>query len=237
MTRRKPTTRAVAEVAKFTAEAALAAAQRTLVFSEIRRIDAEAKMAEEELAAHLATDGSHCIYRLVGEINSDSVTDCQQHLAEWHRRYPGRELEVVFSSPGGYLFDGMALFDYLRQLSGAGHRIVTGSEGWSASMAGILLQAGDHRWIGAQSWLMLHEGSLFIDGYAPVFRVGDEYRFNERAQERILRIFAARSKGRVTIEFLREQMHRTDWYLEPVEALGLGLVDEIRGLLPEPGRP
>jgi len=227
--RPKPITRDRAEIKKFEAEAALAAVDRLKTFAEIRKLEAEAKEIEEDLAARLASDDSHCVYRLVGDIDKESVTECQGYLAEWHRRYPGRELEVVFCSAGGYLFEGMALFDYLRQLSAAGHRIVTGCEGWSASMAGILLQAGDHRWMGAQSWLMIHEGSDCLEGFTPIYKIGDVHRFNERAQERILRIFSERSKGRATIEFLREQSSRKDWYLEPIEALRLGLVDEIRG--------
>ena len=63
-------------------------------------------------------------------------------------------MEIVFSSPGGGIISGFELFDFMQDLRSKGHKITTGSLGYAASMAGILLQAGDVRWIGHQSWMI-----------------------------------------------------------------------------------
>ena len=69
-----------------------------------------------------------------------------------------------------------------------GHKITTGSLGYAASMAGILLQAGDVRWIGHQSWMMIHRAAF--GAYGKTFEIEDEVRFVRRIEERIFNIIS-----------------------------------------------
>jgi len=97
----------------------------------------------------------------------------------------------------------------------------------AASMAGILLQAGDRRWIGHQAWLMIHRAAFGAVG--KTFEIEDEVAWIKRIEARILDIFAKRSTlSKVKI---KRNWDRKDWWISSDEALELGLVDEIRGEL------
>jgi ATP-dependent Clp protease protease subunit len=150
-------------------------------------------------------------------------------LTEWHRLDPKCDIEIIFSSPGGSIIDGFELFDYIQHLRNCGHTVTTGSLGYAASMAGILLQSGGTRWIGHQAWLMIHRAAF--GAYGKTFEVEDEVKFVKRIEERILDIFTSRSK--LTRTKIKRNWERKDWWISADEALELGLVDEIRAMMPE----
>ena len=150
-------------------------------------------------------------------------------LTEWSRLDPKCDMEIVFSSPGGGIISGFELFDFIQSLRSSGHKITTGSLGYAASMAGILLQAGDVRWIGHQSWMMIHRAAFGAMG--KTFEVEDEVKFVKRIEKRILDIFISRSKLSKTK--IQRNWNRKDWWITADECLDLNLVDEVRGILPE----
>ena len=138
-------------------------------------------------------------------------------------------MEIIFSSPGGSIIDGFELFDHIQQLRNEGHHITTGTLGYAASMAGILLQAGDTRWVGQQAWLMIHRAAF--GAYGKTFEIEDEVKFIKRIEERILDIFTSRSK--LTTNKIKRNWDRKDWWISADESIDLGLVDEVRAILPE----
>ena len=150
-------------------------------------------------------------------------------LTQWHRKDPECAIEVIFSSPGGSIIDGFELFDFLQDLRAQGHHITTGSLGMAASMAGVLLQAGDSRWIGHQSWMMIHRAAFGAIG--KTYEIEDEVELVKRIEDRILDIFSSRSK--LSQSQLRKNWDRKDWWIDADECLVLGLVDEIRAMMPE----
>ena len=75
-------------------------------------------------------------------------------------------------------------------------------------MAGILLQAGERRWIGHQSWMMIHRAAFLAVG--KTFEVEDEVEFIKRVEDRILNIFVARSN--LTKQKIKRNWDRKDWW-------------------------
>ena len=136
-------------------------------------------------------------------------------------------MEIVFASPGGSITAGFELFDFIQQLRSRGHKITTGSLGMAASMAGILLQAGDKRWIGHQSWILIHRASFGAIGKS--FEIEDEVELIKRIEERIINIFTTRSN--LTSLKIKRNWDRKDWWINADEALEMGLVDEIKGIM------
>lgn len=234
---RQPT---VEERDKFTAEAeaARALARKTIAEAEeaehsaavacIEREKAEEKRAREK-HADAYPDRSYQFGEVVGDA---SVKKCMMQLAQWHRESPDCEMEIVFDSPGGSVVDGMHLFDYISGMREQ-HKITTRTRGMAASMAGILLQAGDVRVMGPQASLMIHEASFAASG--KIGDVEDTTEWVNKVQERILSIFADRVAGsddkkatkKLTKTQLRNRWRRKNWWLDSDEALRHGLVDEV----------
>jgi ATP-dependent Clp protease protease subunit len=146
-----------------------------------------------------------------------------ERLAYWSRTEPGCAIELIFTSPGGSVIDGMALFDFIQQLRRAGHFITTRALGWAASMAGILLQAGDKRVMAKESYVLIHEISTGAVG--KIGEIEDEVKFVKKIQGRILDIFAARAN--VKREYFAKHWKRQDWWLDSDEALKIGIIDEV----------
>lgn len=236
-------TKQQAETAKLEAEAERAKADARLAIAKARKEAALAKEAEcdaekslialerlrEERDAELVEDGRRNVYRFAVPVSDASVRTCMATLEEWARLEEDEEtkssFEVVFTSPGGSVLHGFALFDFLRSLSRRGHRIVTTSLGYSASMAGVLLQAGDTRKIGTESYLHIHEISAGMVG--KVSELEDEVEFCKKMTQRTVDIFVSRSGGKLTAGKLRKMFERRECWLASDEALRYGLVDEI----------
>ncbi|MAH46095.1 hypothetical protein CMI37_09695 [Candidatus Pacearchaeota archaeon] len=204
--------------------------------SETRKTAAEAGKSEIEFEKayssrqkELLSDEENHLYRFSKEVSFNSVQACMNKLTQWHRKDPKCKIEIVFSSPGGSIIDGFELFDFIQYLRGKGHFVTTGSLGMAASMAGILLQAGDVRWIGHQAWLMIHRAAFGAIG--KTYEIEDEVKLVKRIEGRILDIFTSRSN--LTRHKIVRNWDRKDWWIDADEAVEMGLVDEVRARLPE----
>lgn len=187
--------------------------------------------ANEKRAKELVSDYENRVYRFHTDVNPSTAAKCRSTLAEWHRLDPGCDIEIQFLSPGGSVTDGLALFDSIQELRRAAHVITTSTIGMAASMAGILLQAGDHRIMGAESWLLIHQAAFMAVGSS--FQVEDKAEWIKRIEDRILDIFAARaaasdSKKPLTKLQIKRRWHRKDWWISSDEAIKYGFVDEVR---------
>jgi ATP-dependent Clp endopeptidase proteolytic subunit ClpP len=225
-----------AELAYKLAEVERVKAEIVKTQAEARKLDAEAAKAEIEAnktytsrQKELYDDEENCLYRFSKEVSHASVQACMGKLTQWHRQDPKCDIEIIFSSPGGSIIDGFELFDFIQHLRSSGHKVTTGSLGMAASMAGILLQAGDVRWIGHQAWLMIHRAAFGAIG--KTYEIEDEVRLVKRIEERILDIFTSRSK--LTKAKIKRNWDRKDWWIDADECVKLGLVDEIKAMMPE----
>ena len=213
-----------AELQKLQAEA-----EKAQIDTDQQRITFEKNKRSRQI--ELAEDKENHLYRFRDQVTGQSVTNCIKRLTAWSRLDPGCEMEIIFSSPGGSIIDGFELFDFIQHLRNDGHKITTGSLGYAASMAGILLQAGDVRWIGHQAWLMIHRAAF--GAFGKTFEVEDEVKFIKRIEKRIVDIFTTRSN--LTSSKIRRNWDRKDWWISADQALEANLVDEIRAIMPETG--
>ena len=209
--------RAEAEAVKAGAEAEIASAQARA--SEIQMRDLQRK--EREI---LAENKFHHTFLFDDSVASGSVTQCMDRLNMWDRLDPGCDVEIVFNSPGGSVTQGMALYDHIQEFKRRGHRVTTVAMGMAASMAGILLQAGDVRAIGAESYVLIHE--IATGAIGKIGEIEDTVTFVKMIQKRVLNIFAARSKKPAS--YFERHWRRKDWWLSSEDCLELGIVDEVR---------
>lgn len=229
------------------AEAAMAEAEdyrsnaiKNLADAELTRVQTisdrlSAEKDEREAKEELAANKYHHKYNFTSAVDSESSQALMDQMEQWSRLAPTCAMEVVFSSPGGSVIDGLALFDFIQMIRNRGHKVTTGAIGYAASMAGILLQAGEHRWIGRECYILVHEVSFGAGG--KIGEVEDEVKFIKKIQNRVLDIFAMRiaeagrrgtAKKPLTKTQLAQRWERKDWWIESSEALEWGFVDEIR---------
>lgn len=189
----------------------------------------------------------HNIIHFRDSVTDGSVAELMKCLDIWRRSQSNkgiapkdqRPIQIIFTSPGGSIISGLVLFDYLQDLKRQGHQIITGTYGMAASMAGILLQAGNTRWIGKEAWLMIHEASFMAAGKTS--EAEDTVEWIKAIQRRILDIFASRAASadpnRVEgalrhnhdwyVKRIEKEWKRKDWFLNSDEALKYGFVDQI----------
>jgi len=200
-----------------------------LLDTEIRDSDAHARQTEIETVElerryqdFKAGDQFNRVYRFTDSVHEQSFNHCMDTLARW-TRLNNDPIEIIFFSPGGEIIQGLALFDFIQGIRAKEVKVTTGATGMAASMAGVLLQAGDHRWIGEQSWMLIHRPSTAAIG--ALYEVEDTLEFTKRLEEKLITILMSRSK--LTPEIIKEKWQRKDWWLTAEEALDFGLVDEV----------
>lgn len=203
------------------------ALERDKLKQELRKLTAEADMAEQERGLRLEAQATRKDTRRVVNFNdgvgSVSVAICKEKLAHLVTLDPKAPIEIVFNSPGGSVIDGFDLYDTILQLRSSGTPINTTILGMGASMGGVLSQAGGIRRIGPHGLLMIHEVANFTVGKLSTLK--DDVKLSERLYDKLITILAKRST--LTVEEIKEKANRQDWWCDSEEALRYGFVDEV----------
>jgi ATP-dependent Clp endopeptidase proteolytic subunit ClpP len=213
-----------AEIALWEAERdrELAAADKERAQAAVANLSAQREL--EKRSKELSHAHHRRLYHFSESVSAQAVQTCQATLEHWAVIDPGCAIEVLFDSPGGSVFPGMNLFDFLQELRRANHHVTTSTRGMAASMAGILLQAGDKRVMGAESFILIHEISAQTMG--KLGDIEDSVELYKMMSKRVVDIFAARST--MTKKRIEDGWRRKDWWIPSDQALKLGLVDEVR---------
>ncbi len=205
---------------------AKAAAETSSLITSSRLAALSADKAEREaLEANCDWRYQHK-YMFAEGTSAAGVTRAIDRINVWDQLDPTCDIEIAFNSPGGDVIAGMSFFDYLRDMARKGHKITTVCTGMAASMAGILLQAGDTRVATRESMILIHEIAFSAGG--KIGDVEDTWLMAQKLTDHVIRIFVQRSGGKLTEEYLKAHWARKDWWLDAEEALALGIIDEIR---------
>lgn len=115
--------------------------------------DVLARWAETPLAAAGDSDTTITIYDVIGEDwwSGGGFTD--KRMAAALRSIGERDVTVNINSPGGDMFDGIAIYNQLVQHKG---RVTVNVMGLAASAASIIAMAGDEINMATGSFLMIH---------------------------------------------------------------------------------
>lgn len=201
-----------------------------LLRQQIRHEEAEAELSLLELEERrakerdrLARPGLHRRLPISGPIMGSNIDMWIEALEHWEMRDPGQPITVTIDSPGGDVLGGFGIFDTILRLRRKGHFVTTRGRGMIASMAAVLLQAGDERVMDANAQLMIHEISFGARG--KVSEIEDFENFAKKLQKRVLDILSERSK--LTARQIASRWKKTDWWMSAEEALELGFIDAI----------
>lgn len=128
-------------------------------------------------------------------------------------------LRVRVNSPGGSVFEGLAIANALRAHPAS---VIVQVDGLAASIASVIAMAADRVVMAPQSMLMIHEASGMC--------MGDAAEMSKMAEvldlisENIAGAYAAKAGG--TVDDWRVAMRLESWYLAD-EAVKAGLADEV----------
>jgi len=152
------------------------------------------------------------------EIGAFGVT-AKEFLAELGELTNTSRITLRINSPGGSVFDGIAIYNALRRH--AAHITVV-VEGIAASIASVIVCAGDEVVMPENAMLMLHEPSAVVSGTA------DDLLSMAAALEkmRVSLVSAYRDKSGLPDTKIETLLNKETW-LSASEALELGFADRI----------
>lgn len=125
------------------------------------------------------------------------------------------------NSPGGEVFDGVAIYQALKDHPA---NITVQIDSLAASIASVIAMAGDEVIIGKNATMMIHDGSgLCVGNAADMKQMVD---LLDQVSDNIASIYADRAGG--TPASWRKKMTAETWYTAN-EAVKAGLADKIKG--------
>lgn len=131
------------------------------------------------------------------------------------------KLLINLNSPGGDVFDGIAIYQALLDHPA---EITVKVNGLAASIASVIAMAGDRVVMGARSQIMIHEGFTFASGDSATMRKTAD--MLDRISDNIAAVYADRAGGDPVM--WRNRMREETWF-SAEEAVFAGLADEIEG--------
>jgi len=135
---------------------------------------------------------------------------------------PEEPIELYINSPGGSVYDGLAIVDMIKTIQ---PKVNTLGTGICASMGSYLLACGTGtRRCTENCRVMLHSVSSGSSGSFNDLLV--DFKETEFLQNLLLKGYVDFSNGKMTIEQIKEVTQR-DCYLNPKEAIEYGIIDSI----------
>ena len=134
---------------------------------------------------------------------------------------PKRDIKLYINSPGGSVYDGLAIIDTMNYIS---PDVQTIGVGLQASMGAMLLACGakGKRFVLPNARIMIHQPSSGTEG-----KVTDQeitLRESVYVKKKLIEIFAKQT-GK-SVEQVEKDMDRDNW-MSAEEALEYGIIDEV----------
>jgi ATP-dependent Clp protease, protease subunit len=188
---------------------------------KITALSTEAALDRWNPGVKAATDGdaSISIYEVIGEDPWTGGGVTVKRIDAALRSIGNRDVAVNINSPGGDVFEGIAIYNRLREHQG---KVNVKVLGLAASAASIIAMAGDSIQIGASSFLMIHNAWVLAIGNRHDMReVAD---FLEPFDRALADVYVARSGQK--LETVQAAMDAETW-LNGTTAVELGYADAL----------
>ena len=166
---------------------------------------------------------------VVNKFNEESAKKFRAQVLKRAAIDDSMPIIVYIDSYGGYIDSLNNMLDTMEQVP---NQFVTVCTGKSMSCGAVLLAAGDFRFCGRNSRVMVHQGSSGAGG--PIESLQNDVDESKRINKQLMSKIAERC-GMTLTQFkkeMKERLHRDDdeardLYLPPQDALELGIVDFV----------
>ncbi len=132
-------------------------------------------------------------------------------------------IKIILNSAGGDVYNGLFIYETVRDLVSKGIEITIEARGLAASMGILLLQSGSKRVATKHTRVMIHEMSDVCTGKTS--QIEDETVETKKVNDMLRNMLAERAKK--TSEEIEAICKRRDIWMSAQEALEFGLIDEI----------
>ena len=164
------------------------------------------------------------IYGVIGESWFEESVTARQLVAEIRElEKKHQRIHVRINSPGGSVFDGLAIFNALQSSTAEVH---TWNDGLAASMGAVLLMAGSKVHAARNSLMMLHSPSTGVWGNAK--EISEALSTLDKVQNSLVECLLTRS-NKTREQITAEYFDYSDHWLSAEEARQEGFVDELTG--------
>src|SRR3989339_1839498 len=163
---------------------------------------------------------------LWGQVDDDSAKHVIDRLLYLEMVQPGKEIQLIINSPGGYVTSGLAIYDTMKSISSP---ISTICSGLAASMGSIILSAGEkgRRFVLPHARVMIHQPSGGADGPASDIEIQiEELLKTKKLGAEIL----AKNCGKTVDEIMKD--FNRDYWMSAGESVEYGIVDGQLDRLP-----
>lgn len=158
-----------------------------------------------------------------GEVEENMTNILVAQLLFLEAENPTEPINMYIKSPGGSVYDGLAVYDVMQYIKCPVYTYVTG---WAASMGSFIAQAGEpgHRYLLPRAMTMIHQPSSGTRGKVSDMEI--DLKESIRLKKEMTELYVKHNSKGVTYDQFRELLDRDKWLTAP-EALELGLADHI----------
>jgi ATP-dependent Clp protease protease subunit len=158
---------------------------------------------------------------LFDEINECSVLEAIKNIDYLFKKNSNKTIQIVLSSCGGLCYEGLALYDKIRNCPCPIEIVGTGL---IASMGTIIYLAGDKRYSTENASFMTH--GLFLGGFGGKLEdIQIEVAESKRLEDVLIKIIAEKTNSNV--KDIKKQSGKKDYWMSADVALKEGYVHSI----------
>ena len=162
---------------------------------------------------------------LYGDITTESALKFIEKLDDIDANLPkDASITVYINSSGGSIVSGFSIYNKIMEIRRRGRRVLTHVQGEAASMASVILQAGEVRSMDEFSSLLIHSASSDF-GWDKTYTLRVSLNSLELMQHQMYRVYAKRT-GKST-EYFKDLLKHEDVYLGSSAALITNLIDRV----------
>ncbi len=157
------------------------------------------------------------------DVNENTASVIVAQLLFLEAEDPKKEIKIYVNSPGGSVYDGLAIYDTMQHLK---CDVATYGMGLQASMGAFLLSSGTKgkRFLLPNATVMIHQPSAGTRGKVTDMEI--DLKEGLRLKKKLTEILA-KNCGKTYTELEKDQDR--DYWMSADEAKKYGLVDEIIG--------
>ena len=158
-----------------------------------------------------------------GEVDEHMCDIVVAQLLFLEAENPEQPISMYVKSPGGSVYDGLAVYDVMQYIKCPVH---TYAIGWAASMGSFIAQAGapGHRYLLPRTMTMIHQPASGTRGKISDMEI--DLMESLRMKKEMTELYIKHNSKGVTYDQFVTLLDRDKWLTAP-QAIELGLADQI----------